>query len=278
MEITLQCRDAYGIPGWDGAVEIEPFRLDQIKRIAGARSTASLFRKLIKVLSGANSPVSLPAGLAVADLDLGDFMQILVALSAASRARQVKKVYECPHCKKDQPRVIDILSVFIPVAPEIIGGQKVIDFGNGTQAVCRYTRVRDYLDVKDAVESIKAKSIGDSGQLDLSKVRERYGKIFSFEDEDDLTDFCALLDDVGALALRTEIGDMSFDDKLGWIFSVQDDADRDAYKELVRTMHGLSATMQNDYVSTCTNCKQEFSAKFEATDYFFDFQWVSSKD
>ncbi|GAG10258.1 unnamed protein product, partial [marine sediment metagenome] len=126
MEIVLQGHSTYQMPDWKGAVEVNPLKLFQVKRIAGSKNNLSLFRKFLKIFKSPQSPLVLPEDLIADDLDVGDFTQILVGISAVSKGRQVRKTYTCPNkkCEAPNPRVLDVIKTFIPIKPELEGGKK----------------------------------------------------------------------------------------------------------------------------------------------------------
>jgi len=289
MEITLQGKSIYGIPGWDGRVDIEGLKLFQIKRLAGSRNTATLFRKLVKVLKGEHSPVKFPKDLDPENLDMGDFTQILIGITAMSKGRSVKKVYECPHCKKEQPRVIDILKVFVPKKPEIEGGMADVTIdktdkeGKVTASIvtCKYLRVKDYIKVNDLVAEIKNslyKTVNGKQVIDLTTVRATYGDICDFSDTDDVEDFCEGLTDIGLVSLRidnpTITDDNRFLNTLKWLTNLQGEQ-TGIYAKVSDVIMKLSANMDNIYESVCTECKKSFTAELEPTDFFFDLQFPS---
>lgn len=286
MEIVLQGRSTYG-QEWDGIVEVESLRLFQIKRLVGSRSVVALFRKFLKIMSKEGSPVRLPEWLSPADLDIGDFMQLVVGVTAMSKGRQVQKTYVCPHCGADQPRVVDIVSVFVPGVPRLPGGSTTVQAGD-LKIICRNVRIRDFLEVHAEAEKVAQESWkegpGPSGKpkLDLAYIRQAYGDAFPFSDEEDVEDFMDQVVEVGMVAARVErlvvdgtpVKD-DFRKRLAWLFNLQGDA-LEAYGRLSGAVADLSATLASDYASVCAECKKDFKASVGVEDYFFDSRWTSS--
>ena len=68
MEIKLQGHSIYGIPDWDGTVEVNSLKLFQAKRLSGSRNLLSLFRKFLKIFKGQHSPLKLPEKIKAEDL------------------------------------------------------------------------------------------------------------------------------------------------------------------------------------------------------------------
>jgi hypothetical protein len=287
MEITLQGKSIYGIAGWDGKIDIEGLKFFQTKRLAGSRNNASLFRKLVKIFKGEHSPLKLPKELSPEDLDMGDFTQIMIGIAAMSKGRSVRKIYECPHCKKEQPRVLDILKIFIPSKPEIEGGMADVEIAAAAKdkpaeiVICKYLRVKDYIKINDMVDSIKDslyKTINNKPILDLTTVKETYGKLCDFSDLEDVQDFCELMTDVGLVAMRVnnpKIADENrFMDTMKWLLHLQGEQ-LEIYSKISSTIMKLSADISNTYESVCNDCKKKFTAELEPTDYFFDLQFPS---
>jgi len=287
MEITLQGKSIYGITGWDGKVDIEGLKFFQTKRLAGSRNNASLFRKLVKIFKSDYTPIKLPKELSPEDLDMGDFTQLMIGIAAMSKGRSVRKIYECPHCKKEQPRVIDILKVFIPKKPEIEGGMADVEIEAAAASkqaeivTCKYLRVKDYIKINDMVDSIKDslyKTINNKQVLDLTTVKETYGMLCDFSDLEDVQDFCEQLTDVGLVAMRVnnpKIADENrFMATVKWLFHLQGEQ-VEIYSKISSTIMKLSADISNTYESVCNDCKKKFTADLEPTEYFFGLQFPS---
>lgn len=275
MEITLQGGSTYG-KDWPGVVEVSGFQLFQMRRLVGSRNVVSLFRKILKILKSAGSPVLLPEWLKPEELDIGDFMQLVVGVTAMSKGRQVKKVFTCPHCESQQPRVIDIVSVFRPGKPEIPGGAHELKLGE-EPVVCRNVRVGDFIAVHEAAEKLLNESwrpgVDRKPHLSLDYVRKAYAA-FPVDDEEDLEDLLDQVIEVGMVAVRVEKpGDLQT--KLAWLFSLRGDG-LDFYNVLRETVANLSATLVSDYTTTCAECKKEFSEEIGVEDYFFGSRWTSS--
>jgi hypothetical protein len=268
MEIVLQAKSSYGIPDWDGIVELESLQLFQMKRLTNSRSTTALFRKILKILKGARSPLTLPGGIVPDDLDVGDFMQIVVGLTAVSKGRQVQRLYTCPHCNKKQPRVIDIIQVFKPEAPATLGGKASVGIGGEDKVLCQNVRIRDFLEVHGLAETLATESWKEKGPADLAYAKKEWGDVFPIEDEEDLEDFIEMLTDVGMVAVRLERGKESLQQRIKWLLGLKGE-EIAVYGKLSEAVAGLSATMGNEYSTVCTECKKKFSSTLEVEDYFF---------
>jgi hypothetical protein len=286
MEIILQGKGTYG-RDWDGMVEADSLQLFQIKRLVGSRSVVALFRKIVKIMNGAGSPVRLPEWLAPADLDIGDFMQVVVAMVAMSKGRQLQRTYACPHCGSNQPRVVDVISVFKPGAPAVPGGSAEVEDGEGGMVRCRNVRIRDFLEVHAASELLMSESWkpgpgGGKPALDLAYVKRAYGNAFPVLDEEDLDDFSDQLVEVGLVAAAVsragangEEAKDAFPKRLAWLFGLKGEA-LGLFSRLQDSVAGLSATMDSDYETKCTDCGKGFKGEVGVEDYFFDSRWISS--
>lgn len=316
MEIIIQGKSIYGISGWDGTVEVGALQLSQIKRVAGSRNVTTVFRKLVKIFKDTHTPVKLPAGLAIEDLDLGDFMQVVIGVVAASKGRKLERTYICPHCTKEQPRALDIIKVFKPEPPKKEGGIMEISVGKEPDAIrvtCQNVRIRDFLEVHAIAEQLIEESfkLKDGKKvLDLAYASKEYGDIMTFEDEEDVEDFYDQLIEVGLAAARAapsvsradpgvqpgvkagqervpvgqegaeagqgEVSEgLSFGERLRWLLGLTGEG-MAGYAVIVRAVADLSATVKDEYLTKCTNCKKEFKGNVGVEDYFFDLRWSSS--
>lgn len=301
MEIILQGKSTYGLyglPDWDGKVEVESLQYYQMKRLTGSRDVPALFRKILKIMREPRSPVRLPelpmaaipaarAPVPMAEampvrldpdcLDIGDFMQLTIGMVAASRGRQMKKLYVCPVCKKEQPRVIDALSILIPKKPEVEGGLVKVPFGEKREFLCQNVRIRDFLEVykiADAFLDASQRWVNGKNVINLEYARNIWGDVASFKDEEDLADFHEQLIEVGMTAVRIECGIDTLVGRIKWLLALRGD-DIGLVEKLAGAVESVSAGMDNKYETACTDCGEKITEELGAEDYFFGSRWTS---
>lgn len=255
MEIILTGASLYNVPNWNGGVEIVPLQLYQYKRIAGARSSAVLFRKLIKVFESKESPALFPDELPARKLALNDFMQVVVGVVALTK-RGMQRTFTCPKCKTANPRVVDLLKVFIPSAPKVPGGTCSVSI-KGAATTLRYLTIEDYLKVQTWQDPF------------VPSQWAAFSELFNLEDEDDKEDFIAFLEDFGLLALLTEADPAKFDKQLLALAKI---TDIDELSRLQQAVQDISPSMADVYRTECTKCKTAIELRMEAGDYFFDLR------
>ena len=300
MEIALQGKSTYGLyglPGWDGLVEVGSLQLYQMKRLTGSRDVPALFRKILKIMKEQRAPVRLPViPMAAAPaarspvptaelapmlldpdcLDIGDFMQLVVGMVAASRGRQMQKTYTCPACKKEQPRVLDVLKILIPKKPDLEGGETKVKWKE-KDFTCRNVRIRDFLEVHkiaDAFLDASRRWVNGRSVLSMDFARKLWGDVASFEDEVDLSDFHTQLVEVGMTAARVECGFDNVVDRIKWMLALRGDA-IELFSLLSSAVDSLSASMLNEYETPCTDCGEVIKDELGAEDYFFGSRWTS---
>jgi len=271
MEIVLQGYGIYNIPNWKGQVEVGELNFFQAKRIADSKDQLSLFRKFIKIMKSQDSPVKLPEGLAPEDLDLWDFTQLLLGITFTSKGKSQQRTLTCPKCKKPQPRVIDLLKVFVPRAPKKAGGidsVKVLVGKKEIQVACRNIRVKDFIEVKQKAEELSILiDKGPAGILNFERVQEVY-PFYKFNDIEDLDDFYEILEDFGLVIQCIDLADMDFNKRLEWAGALKG-TQSGIYAKIANAVYALSPGLDVDYKTTCTICKHEIQAELSPLDFFF---------
>jgi len=259
MDIVLQGAALYPhIKDWNGTVDVHKLNLFQMKRLVGLRSRASLFKKLIKIMKREDPPVDLPAGLDPEQLDLIDFIHILVGIVAMSKGRQYQRTFTCPHCKKLNPRVLDLVKIFKFRKPKLVQPEVVnekID-GQVIEVLPRNITVKDYITIQDKASALTVDSLKDDYNLD--------------GDEEDVEDFAESLVDIGLVSLISDIKPAkTFEEKVLFFGSGRDEPVA-LYKKINAQVIQLSPDSDSDYTTSCSNCKKDIKVSIEASDYFFD--------
>ena len=287
MEILLQGYSTYGIEGWNGTVEVKGLTLVQSKRLAGSANIGSLFRKLNKIITGPLSPVTFPEDFNKNNLDMGDFMQLLVALSAISGGSEFQRTYTCPKedCKSANPRVIQLIKVFNPIKPQITGGTYELEIGkNGSNGSApkngsRSPKTED-VDKDSANPKTKIKcrnvtighflrSYNAMEKLTLQNDKVRYGRFSDFEDEEDLEDFKEAILDIGTTALSVSVPNKdTVNDTVDWLLGLQGNDELRTYDDIANTISRLSPEMGSEYKTKCRECGTEIVDKLSPTEYF----------
>jgi hypothetical protein len=161
----------------------------------------------------------------------------------------------------------------------IEGGLAELDDGEKGRIVCKHIRVQDYIKIHDMIDETKEmaiKNFGGKRVIDFKAIRDRYGKVCAFNDEEDVQDFCEALADIGLVALRVGYKELLFEDKLKWLFDMKGDVQMALFEKISTSIAQLSTTVGNEYESKCTACQKEFSAELEPEEYFFDSRQPSS--
>ena len=290
MEIKLSGFSCYNIPGWDGTIDVKQFKAYQYKRVGNSGTQTTLFRKLLKVFkSPIDSPVELPKELNAGDLSLNDFIQCFVgSVANVTRARQ--KTFTCPNekCRTENPRGIDILSVFIPSAPVIEGGRLTDTYainGEPTPITVSYTKISDFIGIQEYLNTLytpvkdEAEYVSKIGKI----LTEKYGDIFYFGDAEDISDFYQLLDseyvmlarclDIPSIAGNIKQGPTSdiqyLEEKIRWLFRLSGSS-MEQYVKISQLISDLSPSMNLAYKDKCSKCGTEIVENLNPAEYFFD--------
>lgn len=291
MEIKLTGFSCYNIPGWDGTIDVKQFKAYQYKRVGNSGTQSALFRKLLKVFkSPVDSPIELPKELNAGDLALNDFIQCFVG-SVANVTRSRQKTFICPNpeCHLENPRGIDILSVFRPSGPVIPGGKQTDTYeinGEPTPITVSYTKISDFIGISEYLNTLFV-PVKDEAEY-ITKVggilTKRYGDIFYFEDAEDISDFHQLLDseyvmmarclDIPSLAADIKAddptGDLQYlEKKIKWLFQLNGSS-TEQYIKITKLMGDLSPSMNLTYEDKCSKCETVIEENLNPAEYFFD--------
>ena len=268
MEIILQGAPAYGIANWTGAIEVDALKVYQYKRLANSRGSITLFRKFLKVISGPDSPVKLPEGLAPKNLLVNDFMQCLLGV-ALSHSTETQKTFECANCGAKNPRVVKLTQVYNFKPPKNPLPSTGLDLADG-KIMIRPLTIGQYLQVQDYVTVMF--TLGKPADLEfkiIPMLQEKYGDVMPVQDKEDADDLDDILLDVGMVAIASERKDMDFDALVKYFMAMQGE-DTKAYTQVDQGIQDMAPTLESGYEDKCHVCKKKFIVEVSPTAYFFD--------
>lgn len=264
MIINLPGFESYSIPTWDGTVEVSELKLWQYKRITGANSELSLYRKLIKVFDGEHTPIKLPKGLATSDLDFSHFTQIIVGV-VACHDRSVKETIVCPECKSKNPLVLDLIKLTTVTPPKVLAPNTIIEH-EGTSLVCNRLTIGKYIELRTYIDTYFACAL-EEVKLKASK---DYANLGTYTDQMDIDDLIAQLESIGMVAICVDKGEDTFVQLVNWLAVLSGSAGADLYDALDNAITDLSGRMVCRYTGKCLVCESDIQQEVSPLGYFFN--------
>lgn len=264
MELTLPGFAVYNIDGWDGKVEVEALRKYQYGRIAGAYSEVALYRKLLKVFSAPDSPVTLPKGLAPKDLDFAHFLQLLTAV-VACHERYISEIIKCPSCSAKNPKSIDIIKATTITPPKNPVAMVEIQY-EGETIQCKRMTIGTYLELQNYINTLYT---GKPEEIRL-RIKEEYGSAFPLVDDEDYIDLRDSLDDVGAITILTEYKGKTFKELFIWLSQLQGKEQTELYDKIDTAIADMASTLSATFKDNCVVCNEPLEKEISPVGYFFD--------